>query len=237
MKKFKIHFTFILTFFLLIFSKIQFYYLVFLLCLFIHEFGHLLAIRIYKKNINKLTLYSFGFLIDMSFNNDFESDLVIYSSGILCNLLVFLLTNGIIKEVSLIMFIINVLPLYPLDGYNIIECALAYFLPYKIAIISSLVINLLFLIYIGLRFINYIDIFICINFLFFLKEAIVRLLNVNKIYTSLIIYKRIYPNNLSYKNIKFDENLLYKFHKYKKIKTKILNKEIFEEQLLKLNIK
>ena len=111
MKKFKIHFSFIVSFIIFVFSKYQIEYFCFLLCIFIHELGHLIALRIYNIKINCVTLYSFGFIMDSDKYKNISDEIIIYSAGIIFNLLFMILSKGILFEISFLLVIVNLLPI------------------------------------------------------------------------------------------------------------------------------
>jgi len=100
--------------------------MLFLLSLIIHEIGHILFIKIYKIPIKQFTLSLYGgcLNIDIKYYNKLNKykKLLIYSGGILFNLILYyLFKNNLFGKINLIYCIFNLLPVYPLDGYNILK--------------------------------------------------------------------------------------------------------------------
>lgn len=122
----KINYSFIL---LLIFSMYIGYIdklLIFFLCLVFHEIGHILLTFIYKVKIKKIYLYAYGFslaLDDKQFNSiNLYKRILIFSGGVIVNLLLYILFNKSLFGIyNLVLFTFNLLPIYPLDGYNILK--------------------------------------------------------------------------------------------------------------------
>lgn len=122
----KINYSF---FFLCLFSLYIGYFnylLLFLLSLLIHEIGHLLFIKIYNIKINSFSLSLYGGCLNINqiqYNSTKKyKKLLIYSGGVFLNSLCYLLfKNTLFSKINLIYFIFNLLPIYPLDGYNILK--------------------------------------------------------------------------------------------------------------------
>lgn len=100
--------------------------IIFILSLIIHELGHLLFIKIFKVKINQFSLSLYGGCLNINQNqyNQLKKHqkFLVYIGGVLFNLIIFIIFKGtIFSKINLIYFIFNLLPLYPLDGYNIFK--------------------------------------------------------------------------------------------------------------------
>ncbi len=105
--------------------------LLFLFSIIAHEIGHLLVLKIYKQKILKLNLSMFGGELCASIENlSFLRQLVVNLAGISVNLLICVIIGLLNNDSKLlndlylynkILIIFNLLPIYPLDGYRIIE--------------------------------------------------------------------------------------------------------------------
>lgn len=230
--KFKINFSFIIVFICFIISKYQMEYLCFLLCIFIHELGHLLALRIYKINVKKVTLYSFGLVMTKDDYKGFSDEIIIYSAGIVFNIILLILSNGVLKDICKLLIFINLLPIYPLDGYNIVESLIAYLIPYKYTIILCSIINILSILIVFIIYFNYVNILLIINLLYLLWFPIYKIINIKKIYNSFVINRVLNEKELNYKIIKFNENIHNRLYKYKKIKVILGTNEILEKNII-----
>lgn len=120
-------------------------------CLFIHELGHILFIKIFNIKIKGFTLSLYGGVLNIDFldyiNINKIKKIIIYSAGITLNLILYLLfNNNFFGQFNKWLFIINILPIYPLDGFNILKIFFNKTLLNNITIVS-LVIILIFAIY------------------------------------------------------------------------------------------
>jgi Zn-dependent protease len=199
--------------------------------------GHLIFLKFYKIKVSKLTIYSFGFLLTKEEYKTFSDEFIIYSAGIIFNLITAILTKGIISEISFLLMIVNLLPIYPFDGYNILELIISYFIPFKYSIIISSIINIITIILVSILFFKYIDLLIIINILYMLYLPINRIININKIYNVFILNRMLNSKFMKTKYIKFDEKIHDKIYRFHTVKCKISNKEIFEKEIIYLKYK
>ncbi len=88
----------------------------------LHELGHIVALYSLGCVVNEIVISYYG--IGIKYSNDISNmiAIVILICGPLINLL-FVLTD-VEKNVNLALFIINILPLYPLDGGRILKILL-----------------------------------------------------------------------------------------------------------------
>ena len=141
-----------------------------------HELGHLLFILITKQKINSLTFDAC--VININLKSDFSTELdnlLISSGGCLFNLIflivsvIFGLDNYIVVNLSLLIF--NLLPIYGLDGYDILLCTK---IKHKYLNVISLIFNVILLLF-GLLLIyfkNYTILIISIYLLILKKHSI-----------------------------------------------------------------
>ena len=158
--KIKIHYSFYLLLFIGFFSGVLKEVLIFTMIVMLHELSHLLASLIFCKKVNNITITLIGGVIDLDSNeNGLIQEFIINISGILMNLLLIIIIKSfkenyytkLIYEYNLIMIIFNSLPIYPLDGYRILDLILFnYCNKYKIV-----------------KFITYFSFFLSIVFILF----------------------------------------------------------------------
>ena len=237
MKVFKINYSFYFLFILILFSPKQYLFLKVLLCLFIHELFHILFVFIFNYKVRKIELSIFGFFMELDKNkNIFYKDLLIYLGGIISNLLcIVLFKNNDIKNISLILIIINILPIYPLDGYNILNTLFMKYIPYYFSLIISKIISLLVLIIISFSLIiNSIDLYVYLNLIYLICLNIYMFLNINSLYQNFLLNKYLYKLKYKMKKIKLRVNFRHYFYKYNTIYMHFNNKNIEEEELLRI---
>jgi len=92
----------------------------------LHETGHITALLLFGKKPESITFSYFGIALKHRAQLSRNEELIFLLSGVLINLF-FVLIN-VHSEINLSLFIINTLPVYPLDGGR----ALSLFVDYKI---------------------------------------------------------------------------------------------------------
>jgi len=95
-----------------------------------HESGHFLLCLLYKQKIEKINITLVGGVLDVSLKKlSFFQELSVYCAGVLVNLIILFLSRYITNEYyrqllynyNIILIVFNLLPIYPLDGYRILE--------------------------------------------------------------------------------------------------------------------
>lgn len=192
----------------------------FLILAFIHEMGHYLACLILKIKVQKMVIMPFGCRLEIQ-NIENESaifQMMVYLAGPAMFFFNFLLITCLfqfhwisfhtflfMKQANKIITFFNLLPIYPLDGYQIFKGFLTFFFPFKkalkIAIFVSMFSFLAFCIY---NF-YHLQIFM-ILFLFFEQIKYVR--EYQFIYQKFLFYKTKRRKYKHYKILK--DSLMYK---------------------------
>ena len=85
----------------------------------LHEAGHLIVLHICKGKPDSLTFSFYGIGMKHSAKLSKVEEIAFLSGGVAINL-VFVLFN-IQREINLLLLIVNILPLYPLDGGRIVK--------------------------------------------------------------------------------------------------------------------
>ena len=98
------------------------YFVCYLFIIF-HELSHIIFATIYGKKIKRIKLSLAG--VCVAFNNesiDIVKKIIIYIAGPMSNFALALIFKKIdfVFEINLFLGVLNLLPIYPLDGYNII---------------------------------------------------------------------------------------------------------------------
>ena len=236
MKRFKIDFSFFILLAIISLSPKQDIVLKLLLCLFLHELGHLVFIWIFHYKVAALRLSLFGFFMRLDRNQtECIKDIFVYLGGILMNLACYLfIPDPTIKKVSLLLILFNSLPIYPLDGFQVIQSILSYFIPYRIVLkfmssISLICSSILFL-YLTT---NRMDLFVLFNAgyliflsaLYFFKEEKV-------VFQKFLLEKSLYPSTYPIRKIKLQERFNLCFYKYHTTQMVVGDKTIEEREIL-----
>lgn len=196
---------FLLSSLFIIFSPKQDIYIKLIITLIFHEMGHLFFMSLFNIKINYFRLSILGGTIDTKMNLAIIPEIIIYLGGIIFNIITLLFPH--LYYYSLILIIFNLLPIYPLDGFNIYKRVLAYFINYHMVLYISYIFSIIICIILIIISIIYFNALIIINILYSLILSINGLKNINQEYYSFIIDKYLTNDN---KRIKF----LYRYIKY-----------------------
>lgn len=101
------------------------YYVCYMFILF-HEFSHIIFAMIFGKKVEKIKLSIAGVCVTFNnSNNELEivKNLIIYIAGPLANICLAIMFYNIdfVFEINVFLAILNLMPIYPLDGYNILS--------------------------------------------------------------------------------------------------------------------
>lgn len=195
---FKFHITSLVFYLILILSGYINYLFFYIVVVFTHELGHIITIKLLKLNINKITIYPFGGVIETNINYNINSSkyFLISISGILFQLILLLLFNNpnkVFYSLNLNIMIFNLIPIYPSDGNKVLMSFLERIVPYKKSLIVSNAISILSLL---ILFIISKNIFIFI-ILYYTNIKAIMLLNYifNKFILERYLYKTDYKKN------------------------------------------
>lgn len=105
------------------------YFVCYLFMMF-HETSHILFATLFGKRVRKIKLSVAG--VCAIFSNDeldIVKELIVYVAGPISNLCLALTFKNIkfVFETNIFLCILNLLPIYPLDGYNIIKAIFRYY--------------------------------------------------------------------------------------------------------------
>lgn len=235
MKQFKIHFSFYILFLCMILSRYQILYLKLLLLIFLHELGHILVASIFKIKINRIVLTGMGLFMDAETNDlSFIKGIIFYLSGLIINLILLFFLKENFKKINLFILIINLIPIYPTDGYNILNSIISYFVPYKISKYISNYLSLILSCIIFCYFINKMDFLLFVMLLYLVYLSIISIRNINFDYERFLLNR--YLNNFDFKTkrIHYKNNIDNMFYKYKIVEANLANKLIKEKDILKI---
>lgn len=175
-------------------------FLLVIIVFFVHELGHIFFILLFRRQIYNFTIYPFGACIDYATKNDFlYKELLISAGGILANVffLIICFFNNELRFLNLMFIFLNILPILPLDGANILKNVLNKFFPLQISekTMHFFSIGLLVIIFVLTVIFNK-----GIYFLFLILVAIRNnfqgLINLKERYQAFKLEKHLHPNHL-----------------------------------------
>lgn len=210
----------IFTYILLILSLLSGYgreMLIIYFILIIHEIGHYIFFRYYNIEVNKIVIYPYGGMIDnnMLINTNSKKVLIISLGGIFIQIIlyfiIFLLYKigfvessfyNIFFKYNLYIILFNLIPIYPLDGFKILNSLLELVLSFKLSLKFSIIFNFIFI----MLFFLYLYVFKINNYIIiiFLLCSLVNYIKsikyiVNKFYLERVIYDIKYDGIVSVK--------------------------------------
>ena len=211
-----------------------------------HECAHVLAGMIFRCSVEKVMVYPFGLIAEIKETESlcFLERLFLYGAGPCVHLVVFLWLNLMhqLGWVSVVMhdycvqlnlnyLLFNLMPVYPLDGYQILLSFLYLFLPYRFALYLSewisLVVLFLFVVY------SPHTIVILISFLMLLSINGIRCFRLRKemhqFYLKRYLRTRNYPSKIHH----FEDCFVYRNNLVVK-ENEICNEKMLLKKILKL---
>jgi stage IV sporulation protein FB len=114
----------------------------------IHEFGHLFMSFLCHYKVISITIYPFGGITktDTLINSSLIADFWVYFGGLLFQIPLFFISNSLIFKYNLSIFIFNLIPILPLDGYFLLNTLLNNFFPFAYSYLISDFLSILFII-------------------------------------------------------------------------------------------
>lgn len=148
------------------------HFILFLFIIITHELGHLLAILIFKWHIKEIVFLPFGglILIEDDINKPLIEEFIITLMGPLFQLIILYLFPRL-SYISIPLLLFNLIPLYPLDGFKIVNIFFNKIIPFKYSYLLSLIISFILTFILLFYFHNFLVILSLILILFKTYEA------------------------------------------------------------------
>ena len=147
----KIHFyLFIVAIYFYAIHKLQLFVMFYSYAL-LHELAHIIISLVLNVKIVEVILMPIGVCAKYGYINNKIKEIIIAAVGPLFSIIVFALTEEtIIKEINLSIAILNLTPIYPLDGGRIIRGIIEVIWGYKKSVLASNCIAKVFLAVLGI---------------------------------------------------------------------------------------
>ncbi|MGN1329115.1 MAG: site-2 protease family protein [Eubacterium sp.] len=84
----------------------------------LHELGHLMMLAICKGTAEQLTFSYYGFALKYADNLSRNKEALVILSGPFVNMILYLVLKD---DINLILFLLNMLPVFPLDGGRLLK--------------------------------------------------------------------------------------------------------------------
>lgn len=208
-------------------------FLLFLIAL-IHEAFHLIVCILLKVKVESFEILPFGVSLHVKKIENISSlkQIFVYIAGPLScfvNLpVIYILykysfinevNSNFLLRINYSMCIVNLLPIFPLDGYMIFKAFLQLFFPYKKSLKCSTIVSIIsFVLFLTYNFISFQPMISC----FLLIEQIKHVYDYKTIYKNFLIDKSMMKKKKRYKVIQ-DYQMYKDVNNYKIEKEKVLN--------------
>lgn len=213
LNKIEFHYTYIVLSLFLVLSGYFNNLLLFTSLIIVHELGHVISMIIYGFNIDKIIIYPFGGIIKTNdiIDKDIDEELIVAISGLVSQTCFYILLSSfldgkdlfILNSYHYAMLVLNILPIFPLDGYKIFNLILNKFLNYRLSGYISFVISFIFIIILLIvGFSNY-SFYMIIVMLIYNNYNLCS--NYNYLYNKFLLEKYLYVNK--YKKLKIVNNI------------------------------
>ncbi len=222
---FKIHFLYWVMAFICGFCGLFKNFVYFSLLIAIHELGHFIGAKIMKWKVKKIILLPFG---GITIFNEFLSkslyeEFIILILGPLFQIIFYFLYsyifgfNVLLHNYHYALLFFNILPIFPLDGYKLLNICINKFYSFKTShlltiIISVLITSLVFII--NLYNLNFI---MLLAIIFLIIKNIEEFINHNLIFNKFLLERYLYSINLKKSKIIKSNNLKKMMREYKHI--------------------
>jgi stage IV sporulation protein FB len=153
----RIHYSVLIVLIFALYTRTIIEFGIFFGCIILHEIGHLFFIKLFKQKLQRINLTIFGGQLDCYIGNVGQlKSILINSGGIIVNAILIYLANffdGYYQKVlinyNFLLILFNILPIYPLDGYRILESLFSNTnVSFTFAVMS--VISIIFIIALGI---------------------------------------------------------------------------------------
>lgn len=108
----------------------------------LHELAHIIALLIVGGNVDRLCISYYGVGMKYSTAISVKNEIIVLAAGIALNL--FFSVINVQRQINFALFLINVLPIYPLDGGRIIKLLLERIFDYNLSYRIYYVFSILF---------------------------------------------------------------------------------------------
>lgn len=199
--KIKFHYTLYVFLLLSYFCDLFLETLVMFIILILHELGHIVFLKKYKREIINITFFPFGGIIkhNTKYNVKIIEDLLISSGGIIVNIILMVIFHVFNMQLcftlNLVIILFNIVPIYPLDGGKIVNYIINLICCYKVSMYISIFMSLSIIVLILIsNILLFESMYLYLIILSLTNINIKRILSIKKEYKYFLTNKYLYPN-------------------------------------------
>ena len=128
--KIKFHYSLLAILIVFIFTGLYIEILLFFIIILLHEMAHIITLLLFKQKVKTLNITILGAIIECEYKElGVIPEVVISIAGVFMNIILYIIImflddfyyQEILLNYNLILIVFNLLPIYPLDGYKLIE--------------------------------------------------------------------------------------------------------------------
>ena len=221
---FKIHLLYWLMAFICAFCGYFKNFLYFSLLIVIHELGHFIGAKIYHWKVKKIVLLPFGgiTLFDEFLSKSLFEEFVILILGPLFQIIFYIFYskifgfNEILCNYHYALLLFNMLPIFPLDGYKLLNLFLNRFISFKLSHLLSILLSFITIILVFfLLILKHFNFLLFLAFIFLIFKNIEEIINHNLIFNKFLLERYLYILNFKKTRIIKSNNLKKMHRNYK----------------------
>ncbi|MCI9435149.1 MAG: hypothetical protein HFI86_07770 [Bacilli bacterium] len=201
---FKFHFLYWVMAFICSFCGLFKNFLYFSMLIIIHEFGHFIGAKIVKWRVKKIIILPFGgiTIFDEFLSKSLDEEFIILLLGPLFQILFYILFNSIFGfnlllhnyHYSLLLF--NILPIFPLDGYKLLNIFINKFCSFKISHLLTITISSITAIFVFIISLYHTNFIMLLALIFLTIKNIEEFINHNLLFNKFLLERYLYTINL-----------------------------------------
>ncbi len=234
---FKFHFLYWIMAFICSFCGLFKNFLYFSVLIIIHEFGHFIGAKIVKWKVKKIIVLPFGgiTIFDEFLSKSLFEEFIILILGPLFQILFYVIYNKIFGFNTLLynyhyaLLFFNILPVYPLDGYKLLNIFINKFCSFKMSHLLTMTISSIIAIAFFIINLYQANFIMLLALIFLVIKNIEEFINHNLIFNKFLLERYLYSINLkktkiiksnNFKKMKREyKHIFYYNHKYETEKT------------------
>lgn len=180
-------------------------FILFSILIIVHEFGHLLGAIIYKWNVKKVVILPIGgvTIFNEVLSKSLFEEFIILIFGPLFQIIFYFLYikifgfNSIIYNYHYALLLFNLLPIFPLDGFKLLNLLFNKLFSFKMSHFITIIISFItiFFVFFVMYILNFNFIFL-LAIIFLLIKNIREFMNHNLIFNKFLLERYLYKLNL-----------------------------------------
>lgn len=200
-------------------------FLYFSMLIIIHELGHFIGAKIVKWQVKKIIVLPFGgiTIFDEFLSKSLYEEFIILLLGPLFQIIFYISFNSIfgfnllLHNYHYALLFFNILPIFPLDGYKLLNIFINKFCSFKISHLLTMTISSITAIFVFTISLYHANFVMLLAIIFLIIKNIEEFINHNLIFNKFLLERYLYSINLKKSKIIKSNNLKKMMREYKHI--------------------